>query len=383
LLNGDAGAQKRKFVARAIPPRRKKDPPKKTRAAPVLSKSAARKTTIELPTLPQDPAQSSFWRGLHPRAREFLAAQGATNEALPPEQRPRRERRLDEHVAQRERRRVREAARMPSGRGRRRELAERRRRAEERDRRYLERLRARLRERGLEQREPPRLIPRRVWVLAQDVLADPSGRAVRIWMSRARNKVAVGAIRLAALVPGPAGSRYSWADERARRIAALGLGLLELGAPTARRGIWTDVVRGVTRGALCALLANPWERERRPSMTALAGRHRSGADFTTGQVGYLRALEEAGFCYRQQLPADDRSVRGFERWRGKEGDVWTSNRYWIVSLIPTRALSDEEKRRLIALNEAGWDAPDEEISRAPERRGRGLRFAEMALAQPP
>lgn len=195
--------------------------------------------------------------------------------------------------------------------------------------------------------------------MVKEVLADPSGRACRVWLGRQRNKVAVGALRRAALEPDDeGGARRTWADERARRIAALGLALLKLSRPTHRKGIWTSVVRGVTRGLLCALLGSPWERDRRPSIGALAGTSHDGA-----RVGYLRALERAGFMYRQQLAAEH--VEQWEVWQNRRGEAWACNRYWVIGMIPTAPLDDDEKRRLLALHHEGWEVPTEQLVRAP------------------
>lgn len=209
--------------------------------------------------------------------------------------------------------------------------------------------------------------------MACAVLNDESGRAARIYLRRARNKVAVGCIRLAALVPvGQGRSLRSWADYRARAIAALGLALLQLEVPTRRKGPWEGVVRGIPQGAFLALLSNAWKlergsngelRRRRPSRAALSGTHRRDADLQNGQQGWLRALELAGFCYAQQLPAKD--VEPFER-------CWTSgyatNRYWIVTSIPTRPLSDEQKLELMALHEAGRLVESEQLELCRRRQ---------------
>src|SRR4029077_13901074 len=183
----------------------------------------------------------------------------------------------------------------------------------------------------------------------------------RIWLRRERNKVAVGCIRLAALACDEHGAtRYMWTDERARRICALGLALCALAIPTRRRGPWQGIVRAIPRGALCALLASPWETDRKPSLTGLVGTHRAGATMESGQVGYLRALELAGLCYAQQLPASQ--VAAYERcWPSG----YASNRYWIVTSVPTIPESDDTKRALLALHDAGCKAPNERLVRMP------------------
>lgn len=188
----------------------------------------------------------------------------------------------------------------------------------------------------------PRLIPRAIVVMCRTILADATGAAGKIYLRRCSNRVYAGAVATAAFVPCAGGCRYDWADSRARAIVALGCALQALSVPTRRRGCWTHVVRGVTQGALCALLANPFAPERRPSRSALAGVHRSDASLDNGQLGYLRALQAAGALYAQQLPSTD--VAGFER-------VWpsgyTSNRYWLVT---DRADGPDSERRRAALH---------------------------------
>lgn len=210
-------------------------------------------------------------------------------------------------------------------------------------------------------------IPTRVWVATQHILADPSGRAARIWFGRMRNRIAVGAIRQAALVPdGAGGSRYTWADQRARRIAALGIALLMMGCRLkGRYGRWGAQVRGLTRGALSALLRDPHAPERRPSLSAISGTHREGATLETGQIGYLRALEAAGFCFCHQLPTE--RAEPDEIWHTSRGD-FTSNRYWIVNASPVVAGDDAEMRRaLLDLLDAGFEAETETPRLSPDR----------------
>jgi hypothetical protein len=233
-----------------------------------------------------------------------------------------------------------------------------RRRRERADDRHLARLAKRFNDAGCDVTPNGfRVIPKWVWAVCCNIVNDDSGRAARIYLRRARNKVGAGAIRLAALVPQDNGKAlYSWADSRARKVAALGVALLALEVPTRRAGPWEGIVRGVPRGALCALLASAWRfervngelRRRRPSLSALAGVHRTGADLESGQVGYLKALELAGFCYAQQLPA-----HAVERFEACWPSGYATNRYWIVTSIPTRPLSDEQKLALMALHRAG------------------------------
>lgn len=280
-----------------------------------------------------------------------------------PETAPSRAERREAKAAERSSRPSKRPGRRPSKRELERDSqAARQRRRDLADQRHIDRIRKRLELHGCTLgREGFRLIPRHVWLMCWDILADPSGRSARIWLRRERNKIAVGCIRLAALACDGAGDgRYTWTDERARRICALGLALCALAIPTRRRGPWQSIVRAIPRGALLALLASPWETDRKPSMTGLVGTHRPGATMESGQVGYLLALELAGLCYAQQLPASQ--VAAHERcWPSG----YASNRYWIVTSTPTAPESDDTKRVLLALHEAGRLAPNERLVRKP------------------
>lgn len=214
-------------------------------------------------------------------------------------------------------------------------------RAQRRGERHLARVRERLVERGIVI-ERPAVIPVAVWSMASDVLADPSGRAARIWLARYAKRFphAVGAVRMAALVPlEQGGAVYLWSDERTRRIVALGLSLLSLATSTRRKGRYRHLVCGVARGAFRALLRNPFSGEQ-PSMSAIAGVHRRGASLQSGQLGYLRALESAGFCYRQQVYAQRESCEiGFPSGH-------PPNRYWLLA----RPIHDVRAAELAVLN---------------------------------
>lgn len=195
-------------------------------------------------------------------------------------------------------------------------------RALAREGRRLKALQARFKLTGV-----PRGIPIEVVRMARVIRADGTGIAAKSYVRKIGNRVYAGAVLTAALVPmGDGRYRYTWADERARIIVALGCFLHAMSVHTRRRGRWSRVVRGFTQGALAAVLANPYEPDRRPSLSAINGRHRPGASLHDGQLGYLRALEAAGAIYSQQLPT--RHVTAFER-------VWpsgyASNRYWLVT----------------------------------------------------
>jgi hypothetical protein len=214
-----------------------------------------------------------------------------------------------------------------------------------------------------------RLIPRQVWLACWSVIADPSGKAARAaWRGVAA--VRRGRMLRASLGLETGTARYRWSDLRARRICALALGLHLLNERTRRRGRWAGgCVRGITRPALCALLRDPNDprSSSTPSVSALAGTHRPGATAATGEVGYLRALEEAGFCYSQQLaPAVAAPCERF--------GAYCSNRYWLSDCVIERAIGDRgELWKLLALGD-DWQRQELE---------RGLTAYESPEPRPP
>jgi hypothetical protein len=332
--------------------------------------------------IPKPPSHARLWAQLSPAARAKLEREGVeAGETIPPKPPPpdvfglhvrsASERPLPPPTVNREQRRA--VGRLERVHA----LSEHERYQRQlvRDGERLERLRKHIEDRGGDCSGGglPRLIPKDTFVASRLRMGDLSGFAIRAAFRRCRNKVAIGAIRNAALVPDEHGrARYTWADERARAVATLGLALLELSIPTARVGTWGAIVRGIPRGALCALLSTPWEPDKPKSVSALVGTHRPDGSLQNGNIGYLRALIEAGFCYRQQLPAAD--VKRFEKcWPSG----YPSNRYWIVGDTPTSPLSDETKRRLLALHAFGREAHRERLQRA-RKAPRQLAGADIA-----
>lgn len=243
-------------------------------------------------------------------------------------------------------------------RGKRRKTAEQRERARaRREERQLQRIRGRLAAQGVRPESAElRLIPREIWSACREILADLSGRACRVWLARQKNKAAVAAIRRAALEPVAGGAtRRTWCDARARVICALGVGLLMLAVPTGRASAHANEVRGVTRGALCAMLASPFEPDRRPTLGALSGTSHNGT-----RVGYLISLEQAGFLRRYQMPGDRAPTA--ERFKNRRGELWASNRYQVLRM-PRMGFPDFE--RLVGLCSEAAGVLKEKLERAP------------------
>jgi hypothetical protein len=213
---------------------------------------------------------------------------------------------------------------------------------------YLQRVHRLLASEGVpyDVRKELSIIPRTTWVQVSALLADASGRAVRIHLKQLRNKVLAGAIKRAALC----GGHFAWSDDRARAVAALGIAFASLARRTRRRGRWEFLIKGIPLGALCALLRDPWTGER-PHRNTLSGTHRAGAAWDSGQVGYLNALVGAGALYKQQLPKDEAQACEL---LGPSG--YATSRYWLVTDNPTAPMDDDEKRALLELHGVGLEA---------------------------
>jgi hypothetical protein len=251
--------------------------------------------------------------------------------------------------------------------------------------RHLERVRARfnafndaLEARGLARLEGQAVIPLRTWNMATDILADASGRAGRIWLARLAKRFphAAGAIRMAAVVPTASGQVHLWSDDRARRIVALGCALLELSRNTRRKGQFRLMVAGITRSSLEALIGNVWTGER-PSHSALSCRQHAGASLLAGGLGYLRALESAGFMYRQQIHEPARQLpceRNYPKGH-------PPNRYWLVAR-PVHDVAVAALVRLVELEELGWTVRESADARLTRVLRAALIVATAADAPP-
>lgn len=181
-----------------------------------------------------------------------------------------------------------------------------------------------------------RLIPRHVWRTCWKIVGDRSGAAARAAWRGVAPLLRVRMLRASLGLYATEFARYRWSDMRARRICALAWALIELSKRGTRRGRWAGgLVTGITRGALCQLLRDPHDdRESAvPSLSALAGTHRVGATAMTGEVGYMVALKEVGFCYSQQL--DPKDALPCERW-----GTYCSARYWLATSVYERAFAE-------------------------------------------
>lgn len=158
---------------------------------------------------------------------------------------------------------------------------------------------------------------------------DSTGRVARIYLSRLP-AVWAGAIRRAALGQVAGECIRDWSHPRARAIVANALVLCRQGMKrgrTYRKGRWTHCVKGLTRGLFATVAQGA--RVRRPHRNTVRGVHRKGGDPLAGGQGYLDALRAAGLLYWQRLPAS--CVEPWERWNGRDGKKYASNRYWLCN----------------------------------------------------
>lgn len=230
--------------------------------------------------------------------------------------------------------------------------------------------------------EPPERIPREVWVMCWMIVGDHSGRAARMYLRWARSRFggwALARIRDAAMQPNDQGEcRYTWADDRARRITALGLLLLRCSHNATRRQAFGSastkvgrLVKSINEEALCSALAMPWDLSDKPSAKNIgAAVPRSGRPNEAPWLGYIAALDEAGFLERGRVPLEVAGDNEIGRWSGH-----TINRYWIADPLLNanpqrgsgRGVSYESVGDTTASNAIGWWWCEEELVRAPSR----------------
>jgi hypothetical protein len=222
--------------------------------------------------------------------------------------------------------------------------------------------------------EAPPTIPREVWVQAQLIVSDGTGRMARQCLEQEKNKVWAGAARNAALAPLQDGvTRYDWTDTRARQILGVGYVLRSCARVVGdryRKG-WGLMTRGLNRCALLLAVRDPNGGDplckrcghHHPSFSALSGRHRKDATLQTGQVGWLVALEEAGAIERQQFKHPEAIERCCQEWElGEAGYPCTWYRMPSAITHPKR-LTVQQLLMHRALHALGCDAPDEVIMR--------------------
>jgi hypothetical protein len=244
------------------------------------------------------------------------------------------------------------------------------------------------------------VVPLSTWLTCWAIVCDATGAALRAAFKLARNTAAKeNALRAALNVTTGGVARYRFSTStaeglRSRRIAALAIAMLELAKPTKVRGAYGGgEVLGIPRGAFCELLRDVNDPRRAPKVDWYAvrhckfcksrgcavckerdpgvphvntvfGSHRDGGTAESGEVGYWRALHEAGFGYRRQLPP--REAAAVELAFGP----YATNRYQICASKPERCAERIREALLarlgllIALQE-GPSALEAELRRLP------------------
>lgn len=180
---------------------------------------------------------------------------------------------------------------------------------------------------GLDPKTRP--YPAAIQRMCAEIEGDRSGRSALRHLFEACHLFdghAVGALRRAALGRYKRGDtpRRDFHDARARGIVAVGLMLLHCSEQAKGRGQWSRCTRGLGRGVLCHAAGRAdvprGDKRRRISLSTLRG-HRSPE---RDDWGYLDALEEAGFLWRQQLYGH----------LARPGEIGPSghptNTYWIL-----------------------------------------------------
>lgn len=174
--------------------------------------------------------------------------------------------------------------------------------------------------------------------MCAEIEGDRTGAAAQRYLLEACGRYdghGVGALRRAALGRYRKGDkrRRDFRDERARRIVAMGLMLLYSSEPATQRGQWSRCTRGLGRGVLCCAAGRAdvprGDPRRRISLSTLRGHRNPERD----DWGYLDALEESGFLWRQQLYGS----------LARAGEIGPSghptNTYWILGRSLTVAAS--------------------------------------------
>jgi hypothetical protein len=213
------------------------------------------------------------------------------------------------------------------------------------------------------------IIPRELWIRSQLIVDDK--RTAEFFLSECANDLLIGAIRNAARVPLADGTtRYTFADRRARVIVALGLALWELGTET-KHLEFSRLTRGVNRCALLLLVRDPHGQDpfcthcdnTHPSVAALTGIHRADGTLETGQIGWLRALEDAGAIERYQIRNPEAIRRCCQPWElGDRGYpcAW----YWSLGMLhDPDCFTDAELARFELLRELAMHLFDDETPR--------------------
>lgn len=213
----------------------------------------------------------------------------------------------------------------------------------------------------------PKFISADLWFDCYTIVWDKEGRAVREFSRRCSNKIAISRINRAALgIIGENGQRaYSYRGDsrgavRARCIFAVGWLLLNLAVGTRRKGPYNLLVAGIPQKAIIEMLAGG-QNEDKIGLSTLSGTHRKTKQ--AGEIGYLDALKQSGFCYTRQAKwrGEKPDTKGWEDIRPNEvagenpktGLKFSLARYWIITPRFTDSSKEDERRKLWVDHVAG------------------------------
>lgn len=199
--------------------------------------------------------------------------------------------------------------------------------------------------------EPLPLVPRRLWVLCVQIMADASGAIAREQCARLPSLFA-GMVRSVARVRCKAGGyRFRWGELRARRTVALAVCLYRMGKRVRGRGRWARLTEGIPVSCLQKLLRDPHTRKIPHANTVASGSYGYGGRWNSQPFdrgardgvgcGIIEALRQVGALYRCQ-------------WHGQKFATKTGyppNQYWIVSEHPEDDPREHERERLWAFLE--------------------------------
>lgn len=199
--------------------------------------------------------------------------------------------------------------------------------------------------------EPLPLVPRWLWVLCVQIMADASGAIAREQCARLPTLFA-GMVRSVARVRRRHGGYlYQWGELRARRTVALAVCIYRMSKRVRGRGRWARLTEGIPVGFFCKLLRDPHTGRIPHANTVASGSYGWGGKWNAQPsdrgrrdgvgCGIVEALRQVGALYRCQ-------------WRGKHYGTTTGyppNQYWLVSEHPEDDPREDEQERLYAFVE--------------------------------
>ena len=222
---------------------------------------------------------------------------------------------------------------------------------------------------GMDRQSRPPLIDPDVWGFARAIIHRPDACLAALrFIGNCYGGAVLHRVSLAAFGNG----RWDETDLCARREVAFCMfvlrqaRLLDWGRDRYGRLLYQPCVWGIGRGAICALLADPYSAKPL-SVEAL---HQS----RNGWMGLFVKGEDAGVFVRHRLPAEAAAVRRDEI--GPSG--YTCNRYWVCCNFNTKPALRSDTHGFSDDHEAGWEVVDHGPFRVP--RGRYKRaFAGLLL----